>query len=181
MNDLSLDLETFGTRPGSAIVGLGAVLFDTNTGEMSDKFYRAIHLATAVRVGLTMDAPTVLWWMGQPDEVRNAVRFSAMDIVDALSDFSAWVTGQCSKDDVRVWARGPSFDCALLTAAYQACELEQPWWFWNERCHRTLTARNPSVPEPERLGTFHRADDDAVHQALWLIKIAAHHRAKAAA
>lgn len=176
VNDLSLDTETMGQRPGSAIVGIGACFFDTNTSEIGPTFYRAINLATACRVGLTLDPGTVMWWMGQSDEARNAIRFSTVAIETALQEFNEWVLAQCQKDDVRPWTRGPSFDCSLLHAAYRACGMEAPWHYWNERCHRTLTARNPSVEPPERSDVAHRADDDAVHQAKWLIKIAEHHR-----
>lgn len=181
MIDLMIDLETMGSKPGSAIVGLGACFFDVNTGQIGDTFYRAINLATCTRVGLTMDASTVMWWMGQTDAARNAIRFSTYALQDSLTAFSEWVTERCKQADVRVWARGPSFDGSILTAAYRAVNLEPPWNYWNERCHRTLTARNPSVPEPEREGELHNAKDDAVHQAKWLIAIANHHRAKAAA
>ena len=167
-----------GSTPGSAVVGIGACFFDTNTSAIGDSFYAAINLATAVRAGLTMDASTVMWWMGQTDAARNAIRFSTYDIGVALDKFTEFVERNCSTKDVRVWARGPSFDCSILTAAYRATDRTPPWNYWNERCHRTLTARNPSVAEPERAGELHNAKDDAIHQALWLIKIAEAHRAR---
>lgn len=178
MNDLMIDLETMGSQPGSAIVGLGACFFDVNNSQIGDTFYRAINLATCTRVGLTIDASTVMWWMGQSDQARNAIRFNAYALQDTLAVFSEWVTERCKQNDVRVWARGPSFDCTILTAAYRAVNLEPPWRYWNERCHRTLTARNPSIEEPTREGELHNAKDDAIHQARWLIKIAEAHRAR---
>lgn len=180
MNDLSLDTETMGTRPGSAVVGIGACFFDAATGQIGDSYYQAINLATCVNAGLTMDPGTVMWWMQQSDEARNAICFSTAKIEVALAEFSEWVHARCPRGDVRPWLRGPSFDAALLTAAYKAVGLELPWLYFNERCHRTLTARNPSVEQPERLGTFHNAKDDAIHQARWLLKIAEHHRANSA-
>ena len=179
MNDLSIDLETMGTEPGSAIVGLGACFFDTNTEQIGERFYRAINLASACEAGLKIDPATCMWWMGQSDAARNAIRFSTHTLRDALLDFSEWALNHCPKDEIRTWTRGPSFDSALLSVAYKAVGLEPPWFYYHERCHRTLTARNPSVPRPERTDTAHRADDDAVHQAQWLIDIARHHRSKA--
>lgn len=180
-SDLSLDIESMGTDPGSAVVGIGACFFDVTTCEIDAGFYRAVNLATCTARGLTMDAGTVMWWMGQSDAARNAIRFSTYSIEQALLDFNAWLAERCQPDDLRPWLRGPSFDGSLLTAAYKACGLPLPWRFWNERCHRTLTARNPSIEPPERVGEAHNALDDAKHQAQWLIKIAQHHRAKAGA
>lgn len=179
MTDLSVDIESMGVRPGSAVVGIGACFFDVSTGQIGERFYRAVNLASCVKHGLTMDAGTVMWWLGQSDAARDAIRFSTYTLPQALADFAEWIHKTASRDTVRPWARGPSFDCALLTHAYKACGIELPWLYWNERCHRTLTARNPSVPEPERGGEHHNAQDDAVHQAKWLIAIAAHQRSKA--
>lgn len=179
MTDLSIDIESMGTKPGSAVVGIGACFFDTTSGQIGTKFYRAVNLPTCMGVGLTMDAGTVMWWMQQSDEARNAICFSTYTIQQALADLTVFINETATRDTVRPWARGPSFDCALLTHAYKACGIELPWFYWNERCHRTLTARNPSVAEPERQGEHHNALDDAVHQANWLIAIAAHHRSKA--
>lgn len=179
MNDLSVDIESMGQTPGSAVVGIGACFFDTATGQIGDSYYQAVNLATCVRAGLTMDPGTVMWWMQQSEEARNAICFTTIQLEVALREFAEWIHARCPRDAVRPWLRGPSFDAALLTAAYRATGIELPWFYWNERCHRTLTARNPSVEPPERLGTFHNAKDDAIHQARWLIAIAQHHRSKA--
>lgn len=181
MNDLSLDIESMGTQRGAAVVAIGACFFDTATGEIDEGLYTVVHLATCQKVGLTIDASTVLWWLGQSDEVRNAIRFGALPIHDALQTLTDYIERGCGVENARPWLRGPSFDAALLREAYSACGMQLPWRFWNERCHRTLTARNPSVEEPVREGSWHNAVDDAKHQALWLIKIAAAHRARAAA
>jgi hypothetical protein len=177
-DEVSIDIESMGTEPGSAVIGIGACFFNTTTGEIDEGFYRAINLASCTARGLTMDASTIMWWMGQSDAARNAVRFSTYPLERALADFNAWLAERSAPDNLRPWMRGPSFDGSLLVAAYKACGIEPPWRFWNERCHRTLTARNPSVEPPEREGELHNALDDAKHQARWLIKIAQHHRSK---
>ena len=177
MTDLMCDLESMGQTSGSAIVGIGACFFDTGTGQIGKTFYRAVNLATAMRVGLTVDASTVMWWLGQSEAARNAIRFSAYPIEQALTDFSEFVH-ETAGTQARIWAKGPSFDAGLLSAAYRACALKQPWQYFHERCVRTLISRNPSVPEPERVGEAHNALDDATHQSQWLINIAEHHRAR---
>jgi exodeoxyribonuclease VIII len=180
MTDLSVDIESMGTAPGSAVVGIGACFFDAAGGQIGDAFYQAVNLASCVQAGLTMDPGTVVWWLQQSDQARMAIVASTARIETALAEFSEWVHARCPRDAVRPWMRGPSFDGALLTVAYERVGIELPWFFWNERCHRTLTARNPSVEPPERQGTYHNAKDDAIHQARWLIAIAEHHRAHSA-
>ena len=169
-----LDTETMGTGPHAAIVSLGAVFFDERTGELGAEFYRAIHLATAVRRGATMEPGTVMFWLGQSDAARNAIRFSAVDIKDALTDFNAFVTNNCNPNELRVWGNSPRFDCEKLHNALVSCELPVPWKFYNERCYRTIRERNQSV-EQDTHDDLHNALSDAKHQANHLIKIRKHH------
>lgn len=179
-NDLSLDIESMGTTPGSAVVGIGAAFFDFNTSEIDEGFYRAIHLADCCNHGLTIDASTVMWWLGQVDEVRNAIRFGTYPLKVALEELRHYIETHSTERDVRPWMRGPSFDGSLLGAAHRAVDLPLPWMFWNERCHRTLTARNANIEQPTREGEWHNALVDAKHQARWLLKIAETHRARVA-
>jgi 3' exoribonuclease, RNase T-like len=172
--DISFDLETLGTTPGSAILSIGACEFDTNTGQIGRTFYRTINLGTSMQAGFTADASTIMWWFQQSDEARTAVRMNTYPVREALQHFADWLP-----KDARMWARGPSFDSALLAKAYNKLNMPQPWFYANDRCHRTITARNPSIEPPPEEGVHHNALDDAIYQAKWLIKIAEAHRAKA--
>lgn len=165
-NDIMLDLETMGTRPGSAIVAIGAVRF--GGGQIHDTFYRRIRLRSCTDFGLTIDADTVLWWMGQSQEARMEVINSegATSLPQALHDFKGFV-----QPEDRVWGNGASFDNALLAEAYARAEAQMPWKFWNDRCYRTLKAMSP-VPMT-RTGTHHNALDDAISQAEHLMLILA--------
>ena len=177
---LSLDLETMGTAPDSAIVAIGAVFFNEHTGQMGAEFYRTVHLATSVRLGFKMDPGTVLWWLGQSDEARNAIRFNAVTAEDAFVDFVDWVAEHGpAKPDLRVFAASPAFDCMKVEAHLKALDLPVPWFYWAERDYRTIRERNKNVSEAERVG-HHNALGDAKHQAQHLIRIRQHHVNKAA-
>lgn len=178
MDDLMLDTESAGTGPDGALMAIGAVFFDESTGQLGPTFYRNIHLATAVNAGGEMDASTVLWWLGQPDEVRNAVRFSAEPIGDVLRDFAAFCEqhGPGLKD-LRVWGCSPTFDCQKVERAMWRLGRQAPWLYFNERCYRTVRERAHSVPLDER-SNLHNALEDAKFQAMHLIKIAAARRAR---
>lgn len=167
MNDVMLDLETFGNRPGSVIVSIGAVKMDLARGHVGDGFYRVIDPADAQSFGLTIDAATVAWWLGQSDAARLAISAPGgwVKLPCALGGFREFIG-----DDCRVWGNGADFDNALLAGAYHACGSPLPWRHWNNRCYRTLKSLFPAV-KIERAGTHHNALDDAISQADHLIRI----------
>lgn len=179
MNNLMIDVESMGKNPDAALVAIGAVFFDEHTGQIGDTFYRAIHLATACQLGFKIEPATVLFWLGQDQEARNAILFNAVHVQDAMEDFTQWVqTHGPSKADLRVWGNSPSFDCIKTQAHLEACGVEVPWFYWAERDYRTIRERNKVVEEDARDG-LHNAVFDAVHQAKHLIKIRKYHADKA--
>lgn len=168
MQDVMVDLETMGNGPQAAIIAIGAVEFDTSTGEIGERFYTVVDLASAVEAGGVMDASTVLWWMQQGDAARAAFARGGEHIAVALQKFAAWMENRWKKADVRVWGNGAAFDNVILGSAYRRNGTPQPWEFWNDRCYRTMKAQNPTV-KMQRNGTHHNAVDDAEAQARHLI------------
>ncbi len=164
-----LDLETFGTAPGSVIPSIGAVEFDRE--KVLREFYLRICPQSCVAVGMTMDPSTIVWWLGQSEEARMELcKAPTHDIPNALIDFSDWA--QCTGTEViEVWGNGASFDNSLMAAAYRLCGLELPWKFYNDRCYRTVKALHPDLPLQKRSGTYHHALDDARTQAEHLITL----------
>lgn len=160
MKHLMLDLETMGVNPDAAITAIGAVMFDLETGELGDTFYRVIDLATAVDRGGVMDASTVLWWMQQSDEARRIYTTQGGDYLLALEDFAGFCYHRQPTD---VWGNGAMFDNAILARAYQRAKMPQPWSFRADRCFRTFKALFPCDPPP-REGVYHNALDDAIFQ-----------------
>lgn len=170
--DVQIDLETMGLPPTGAIVSIGAVFFDYTERKLGPKFQRNVHLATSVRHGGTMDAGTVLWWLGQSDEARK-VRFNGEDIVDVLNEFSDWISATCRVEDVRPWGNSASFDMTILETAYQRLGLKAPWYFGNVRDFRTVRNWHPRVEyNPADKGDeAHNALADAIFQAEHMFKI----------
>jgi len=159
-----LDLETLGQKPGSVIVAIGAVQF--GGGKITSEFYRRITATSAVRVGLRIDAETVLWWLKQSDAARAEITQPGEAIARVLMDFTTWLGAA----EAEVWGNGAGFDNVLLAAAYDACGLKPPWNFWNDRCYRTMKNLR-LVDLPPQTGTAHNALDDARYQAQHLMKI----------
>lgn len=161
MTHIMLDLETWGTAPGSAIRSIGAVVFDPNSGEIGSKFYRNITDESCEHMGLVKDPRTVAWWAEQKPEAQAALLDKQVHIADALSAFTAFWE---KANGEQVWGHGASFDLVLLEAAYAAIMLDAPWKFWNIRCCRTVLATaNRKILRGE--GIHHNALDDAIAQA----------------
>ncbi|EPJ3763097.1 3'-5' exonuclease [Providencia manganoxydans] len=176
---LMLDLETMSNKSNAAIVSIGAVAFEPSTGELGPEFYLAVDLVSCEKLGLHIDADTVLWWMKQSSEARAAiVDEDARTIQSALLALSAFAEEHLS-DNVCVWGNGSDFDNVVLASAYDACDFNPFWKFWNNRDVRTIVelGRNAGI-DPKRTLTFegeqHNALADAIHQAKYVSIIHQH-------
>lgn len=159
-----LDLETLGNRPGSVIVAVGAAKF--GGGKITDTFYQRVDAESCVRLGLKIDASTLMWWLQQEDAARLEVTKAGKPIEQVLNLFSEWL----ADPDAEVWGNGAAFDNVLLGDAYDRALLDRPWKFWNDRCYRTVRGLRPDIPAARR-GVHHNALDDAKTQALHLMQI----------
>lgn len=160
LHDAMIDIESLGTKPGSAILSIGAVMF--GTAGLGAQFYAPVRLSSCTAVGLTIDADTVAWWMGRSDAARVAAFDpAAAPLTDVLLNFSAWFTEQ---DAEQPWCHGATFDIPLLDAAYEACKLVPPWKYWDVRDTRTLYDL-AGVRVCRSVGTHHNALHDAIDQA----------------
>lgn len=163
MNNIMLDLETLGTRPGSAIRSVGAAAFELDGGEPAPTFYKKVRSMSCWVAGLTVDQGTLDWWARQPQEVQDELKVGTEDLRDVVTAFHNWFRQTGAQF---VWCQGGNFDEQMWCAAARAVGVTTvPWKFWNARCTRTIyhaAGLDPrSVP---REGAHHNALDDAVHQ-----------------
>ena len=171
--DLMTDLETMGLPPDGAIVSIGACFFDLEKCEIGPTFKRTINLATAVRDGGTIHPGTVMWWLGQSQQVRDSIRFSGEDIRTTLTDLAAFIAEHSRTQDVRVWGNGSDFDITLLNSAYLRAGIKTPWSPFKTRCFRTVRNMYPSIEynTDEKSDDAHNALADAVFQVRHLFRI----------
>lgn len=164
MTHVMVDLETFGTRPGSVLRSIGAVVFDPKTGAFGKEFYVNITRASCEKAGLLVDPKTEAWWAEQSPEAQAALAINPRTLIEALAAFHEWWSFEAKGEFI--WGHGASFDGVLLASAYRAIGVEPPWQFWNERCCRTVLALGNRRIGKERQGEHHNALDDAKSQAV---------------
>lgn len=163
MQNVMLDLETFGTRPGSVIRSIGAIFFDPHSPQLGAECYVNVDRASCEAAGLTVDPTTEAWWRRQSQAAQQALLVNPLPLRDALWQFNAWF--QTNRGE-RIWSHGANFDQPIIEACHAAAGMQPPWSFWNSRCTRTLfdvagvDARKMSAGEVK-----HNALDDARIQA----------------
>lgn len=169
-----VDLETFGTKPGSVICSIGAVKFNTGKG-IYEEFYKRIDIESCVKAGLTFDSTAILWWMDQSDDARKELlNTDRLLLSEALSGFSYWCLynehGKRAESDIVIWGNGALMDNNLLSVAYDKCALSKPWTYKGDRCYRTVKELYPDI-KIESSGILHHALNDAKSQANHLLKM----------
>jgi len=174
IDNVMIDIETLGTRPGSVILSIGAVRFNPSAGDADPMiggktFYRSIDVFDSLMHGLTVDPVTCKWWSNQDPASLGAVCNATHDLKPALHALSVFI----NHDDY-VWAKGPDFDLVLLEAAYIKVGLKRPWNYRNTRDVRTILHIGQlhqvgNVKDMRTLG--HHALQDAIHQAKQVNKV----------
>lgn len=151
-----VDIETMGTKSYSAILSIGVVAFDLKTGELGDEFYQTISLDSCLRNGLRTDPKTIAWWKTQDKKVFKELTKNTSTLPKVLIKLNRWLVDSC-RTTKYMWGNAASFDLGLLTNAYEKCQLEPAWAYWNERCCRTIVALNPDIKNsmPKPTGVHH--------------------------
>lgn len=163
MTHVMLDLETFGTKAGSVLRSIGAVIFDPRGEGTGAEFYHNIDRESCERIGLTLDQSTVDWWARQSREAQESLLKNPQPIGVVIMEFHRWFAKNGGE---HIWCQGANFDSVLWEAACAAAQIRVPWKFWNVRDTRTVYEMfRFDTKSIERGGTYHNALDDAKHQA----------------
>lgn len=161
-NEIMMDFETMGVGPSAAVVQLGAVAFNRLTGEMAPAvFLQDIDLLSSINLGGEVDRSTARWWKerGGFHPVRTVVCAE-----EAFSNFSGYVK-TFDHPELRVWARGASFDIAIAENHYRWLGRETPWKYSRARDTRTIEDFAKEFGwEPPPAETTHQALQDAQDQ-----------------
>ncbi len=166
MKNVMVDLETLGNNSNAVIVSIGAVYFSSEG--LGSEFYVAVDPESCVKAGLKMDTSTVIWWLGQSDQAREAITARPKaSLTSALLDFNHWIPAEAE-----VWGNGATFDNVILSNAYDATGLNKPWKYSADRCYRTLRALRPEIKGVSEPGEVaHNALSDAKYQARHAVEL----------
>lgn len=167
MMNLSVDIETLGTRVDAPILSIGAVFFSPQMGKLGEEFYAAIRPSSAALYG-KVDIDTVQWWMKQEAAARDAAFAGTRELAEVLCCFAEWVKKHATNmSKLGVWANGPSFDISILEYAYgKALKSPPPWRYNSPRCVRTINALlGDRIEWKPMTGVQHNSLDDAKAQA----------------
>ncbi len=162
-NHVMIDLETMGLTPGSAIVSIGAVIFDPRCNRVTkNTFYRELDWSNQ---GRQIDPSTQERWTRRVAGARAALD-GLDDLEGALADLKTWLPRDC-----KPWGNGATFDISMLEDAYRQHTIKIPWKFWNVRDCRTIKDLYESARggyDKKTGGTLHHALDDATFQAQYI-------------
>lgn len=176
--DLSIDIETLGRGVTSAPLAIGWAAFDPfHYQKCLDPLQRAskvrvessglihVDLQSCLDAGLTVDGATIQWWFGQSEAARAALFADgrAPSLGEALSELSRAVDA-ATRGVGRIWAKGPSFDIAILENAYRVARLKTPWKYNAPRDVRTIV-QVAGLTDAGRPENSHNAMEDAIAQA----------------
>jgi 3' exoribonuclease, RNase T-like len=168
LDHFSIDLETLDTRYSAAILSIGVVQFDPQTGALGREFYKEVDLASAIKSG-SITSSRLEWWMRQSEAAREVFQNkpSKVSLAQALDELSTWLRSASMAP--KVWSSGATFGISILEHAYDhgCVGLKEVWHFTNIRDCRTILdvsgLERSDYPPPN--GAPHNALDDARWQA----------------
>ena len=169
MSDLHvmIDCETLSVAPNAAIRSIG--LAKLQNGCVGDPLELLIDLRSLDTSKYDVSFDTVLWWLQQPDEARQA--FVAIGSEQVSAAVAARMVSNYIPPDALVWSNGADADLVwvkhLIATEYNR---EPPWTFRNQRCFRTLRAYAPKMIEDAMKGVSGGTKHSALDDALWQIE-----------
>lgn len=166
MRDWSIDLETLDNKPTSAILSIGAVLFDRESGKIGCRHYQEIAVDSAIAHG-TVSGSTLSWWVQQGEKAKRVFGTGTKAPLDIALNTLAMQMRRTPGP--RVWGNGSSFDISILEHAFARAGggIDLPWKHWDIRDMRTtVDDADLDIKRLPRIGTHHNALDDAEFQAV---------------
>ena len=178
---LMVDIETMAVTPDAAILTIGACMFNPRGGvdqTIDEKFLVRMSLTSNESMGRRIQAGTVEWWLKQSTDAQMGLFDGFVtNLKQGLVMFRQWFQNETRNRPETVYANDPDFDVVILKSAHDSCGEMWPLQFWQNRSVRTAgemayadhkERRAVLKAIRESVGTHHRADDDAVAQAIFV-------------
>ena len=166
MKDVMLDFEALGKGPGKCVCQVGAIYFDNITGELGNQFNANIDPESHEFYGGKLDANTVLWWLKQSEQARNAVFSDPKNIVTVFEGLNQFLAPA-----KRIWSHA-TFDFVTLLETMKQLSIKPAFSSKSSMDLRTLVylgGRGTTV-DAAREGIHHDALDDCKHQVKYCVR-----------
>lgn len=155
-DSIMIDWETMGTGPRAAVVQLGAVRFNSISGEICPRtFLMDVDLVSSINAGAYADHGTQDWWRERGGfKPSGSLTNPPRDVRTVIGNFYVW-----ANRPKRVWAQGPSFDVAIMEYHCHCLRVDVPWDYHAARDTRT-------VYDLARQMGWEKPAEEVAHQAL---------------
>ena len=169
MNDVMIDLETWGNNQSSVVVQIGACWFDRHTGAIGETFKEHISAESEIKAGFTTDASTLYWWFDQSKEAQESAIGAYRD---RRSSGYAW--GKLNSfllSAENIWCHA-SFDAAIVNYHMNTLNLRKNFKYYAFKDLRTLTELagvDIRRYKKETSGILHDALDDCKLQVKYAV------------
>ena len=178
MRHIMIDIETAAATNDAAVLSVGLCEFDPATQAVG----RTLELRAtfeSMRVeGRRFDPATMEWWLrqnqaAQKQLLRGPRHDSAKEMAEEIRDFLLGI--ESNQWQRGVWAKDPTFDCAILRSLFEDVGVDFPVHFSREYSVRTmlLIAKANGWKDilDARPEVEHGALSDATHQAKQVMAI----------
>lgn len=169
-SDVMTDLETLGTTPRAVVISLGAVFFDVNTRTFGPTFEMVLDTGEQIKRGREVNPDTLKWWMQQDAAAKKVFHEKAKPVAEVLKTFSQWYLLN-NPNRAFVWGNGATFDISILEDLYREYDLECPWGYNKAMDVRTFKRFSRQGAQIKKSGVNHRALDDALSQAAFVMGV----------
>lgn len=165
MDDVMVDIETFGNGKHACIIQIGACYFDRKTGEIGKTFKTNIDARDAQRHGAELDADTVYWWLSQNPEAIKSILVEGGTEHLALHNLNIFL-----KPAKHIWSHA-TFDFVIISEAMKRRHIKPTFGYWSCCDIRTLMyLAKLKSSSFKREGTYHDALDDCKFQVKYCVE-----------
>jgi hypothetical protein len=162
MKILMLDCETLALTPDAVITQIAAGCYDLEAGEMLSLY--SWHPNLDEQASRRVDPNTVMWWLQQSGQARNALQCPAQNRRTA-TQIEAHVSNLLRTHQLKtVWASPAMFDLPLLTNYFGS----KPWSYRDERDMSTIKRLfDPHGEIEATIPTDEQRQHDAAYDVEW--------------
>lgn len=160
----TIDMETLSTEHNAALLSIGAVIHDFDTGQQVDTFYANITPESSIAAGLDVSESTKAWWAKQGQAAQDVLSVDQRPLRDVLVDFTKWLAGHGVQYAI---GNGPRADNQWLESACKAVGMQSPIKYWGDLDMRTLTFIGTHILGLDHWhSTFKGVKHNALHDAI---------------